>query len=214
VAKPVQILQEAHMGQEVVCTARCGGKSLRGKALLETSELVFRGGERFKIPFSAIRDVLAKDGELCLKTADRLIILELGEKAEKWREKIANPKSVVEKLGVKPGEGIAAIGKLNSDFLQKLRAQKSKVSEGFRGEDVKWIFLSAGERKGLVEVNRVAAKMKGGAALWVIYPKGQKSITELDVIDAGRKAGLKDVKVVGFSKRHTALKFVALLNRR
>lgn len=67
---------------------------MRGKALPERLELVFRGDERFKIPFSGIRDVLPKDGELCPKTADRLIVLELGEKAGKWREK-SPPKSVL-----------------------------------------------------------------------------------------------------------------------
>jgi hypothetical protein len=56
--------------------------------------------------------------------------------------------------------------------------------------------------------------MKGSAALWVVYPKGQKSITETDVIGAGRKVGLKDVKVVGFSTTHTALKFVFPVEKR
>jgi hypothetical protein len=50
--------------------------------------------------------------------------------------------------------------------------------------------------------------------LWIVYPKGQKSITENDVIAAGRKTGLKDVKVVGFSATHTALKFVIPLDTR
>jgi len=36
----------------------------------------------------------------------------------------------------------------------------------------------------------------------------------MDVITAGRKAGLKDVKVVGFSPSHTALKFVIPLSKR
>ena len=56
--------------------------------------------------------------------------------------------------------------------------------------------------------------MKGPAALWIVYPKGQKAITENDVIAAGRKAGLKDVKVVAFSPTHTALKFVIPLAQR
>jgi hypothetical protein len=34
------------------------------------------------------------------------------------------------------------------------------------------------------------------------------------VIGAGRKTGLKDVKVVGFSPTHTALKFVLPLDER
>jgi hypothetical protein len=60
----------------------------------------------------------------------------------------------------------------------------------------------------------IAGKVKGRAALWVVYPKGQKSITEADVIGAGRKAGLKDVKVVGFSATLTALKFVIPVEKR
>ena len=196
------------MGQEVVCTARWGGKSVRGKVLLETAEIIFRGEERRKIPFASIRGMEAKDGELRLKTAEGLVVFELGERAEKWRGKIANPKSVVEKLGVKAGEPVAVFGKLDGEFLKKLTEQKSAVTPGKIVDGVGWIFLAAETRNGLVQVKKIAGKLKGSAALWVVYPKGQKSITEMDVIGAGRKAGLKDVKVAGFSPTHTALKFV------
>ena len=206
------------MGQEVVCIARWGGKSVRGKALLETAEIIFRGDERLKIPFSTIRGVEAKDGELRLKTGEGLVIYELGERAEKWREKIANPKSVVEKLGVKTGQPVAVFGKLDGEFLKKLKGQKPAVAAAAAAgkivNGVGWIFLAAETREGLGEVKKIAAKMKGSAALWVVYPKGQKSITEMDVIGTGRKAGLKDVKVVGFSSTHTALKFVIPVERR
>ena len=202
------------MGQEVVCTARLGGKSVRGKALLETSEIIFRGDERLKIPFSTIRAIEAKDGELRLKTNDGLIVFELGDRAEKWRQKIANPKSVVEKLGVKPGEPVAVLGKLDGAFLKKLEEQKSAVSTGKVMERIGWIFLAAETLDALEGVKKIAGKLKGSAALWVVYPKGQRSITETDVIAAGRKAGLKDVKVVGISATHTALKFVIPVEKR
>ena len=202
------------MGQEVVCTARWGGKSLHGKALLETAEIIFRGQERLKIPFSTIRGMEAKDGELRLKTDGGLVIFELGERAEKWREKIANPKSVVEKLGVKAGERVAVFGKLDGDFLKKLKEQKSAAAPGKIEDGVGWIFFGVDTREGLGEVKKMARKMKGSAALWVVYPKGQKSITETDVIGTGRKVGLKDVKVVGFSATHTALKFVIPVEKR
>ena len=202
------------MGQEVVCTARWGGKSVRGKALLETTEIIFRGDERLKIPFSAIRSMSTRDGELRLNTDAGLVSFELGERAEKWREKIANPKSVVEKLGVKPGEPVAAIGKLDGEFLKKLKKQDSAVSLGKVTDGVSWIFFAAETREALGDVKKIAGKMMGSAALWVVYPKGQKSITETDVIGAGRKAGLKDVKVVGFSPTHTALKFVIPVEKR
>lgn len=202
------------MGQEVVCTARWGGKSVRGKALLETAEILFRGEERLKIPFSSIRGLEAKDGELRLKTDEGLVVFELGERAEKWRQKIANPKSVVEKLGVKPGEPVAVFGKLNGEFLKILKEQKSVVSPGKVMDGVGWIFFAAETRDQLAALKKIAGKMQGSAALWVVYPKGQKSITETDVIGAGRKAGLKDVKVVGFSTTHTALKFVVPIEKR
>ena len=202
------------MGQEVVCTARWGGKSVRGKALLETAEILFRGEERRKIPFSAIREMEAKDGELRLETDKGLVVFELGERAEKWRQKIANPKSVVEKLGVKPGEPVVLYGNLDGALLKKLKEQKSAVSTGKVVDGAGWIFFGADAREKLGEIKKIAGKMKGSAALWVVYPKGQKGITETDVIGAGRRAGLKDVKVVGFSATHTALKLVIPLERR
>ena len=98
--------------------------------------------------------------------------------------------------------------------MKKLKEQKSAVAPGKIVDGIGWIFLGAEIREGLREVKKIAGKMKGSAALWVVYPKGQKSITEMDVIGAGRKAGLKDVKVVGFSATHTALKFVIPVEKR
>ena len=202
------------MGQEAVCIARWGSKSVRGKALLETAEIIFRGDERRKILFSSIRGVEAKDGELRLKTDEGLVVFELGERAEKWLQKIAKPNSVVEKLGVKAGKPVAVFGKLDGEFLNKLKQQRSSVVQGKVVDGVGWVFFAAESRAELGEVKKVAANLKGSAALWVVYPKGQKHITDTDVIGAGRKAGLKNVKVVGFSVSHTALKFVIPLEKR
>jgi hypothetical protein len=40
-----------------------------------------------------------------------------------------------------------------------------------------------------------------------VYPKGVAAIREIEVIEAGRAAGLKDIKVASFSSTHTALQF-------
>ena len=76
------------------------------------------------------------------------------------------------------------------------------------------IFFAADSLKELSPVAKIAKSLKGATSLWIVYPKGQKTITENDVIAAGRKAGLKDVKVVSFSATHTALKFVIPLDKR
>src|SRR5258708_23810291 len=118
------------MGQEVVCTARWGGKSVRGKALLETAEIIFRGDERRKIPFSAIRGMEAKDGELRLRTDEGLVVFELGERAEKWREEIANPKAGGGELWGKPGVAGAVFVEVGGECLWKL--QQDKNAQGRR----------------------------------------------------------------------------------
>jgi hypothetical protein len=202
------------MGNEVNCTARFGKHESAGKALLETSEIIFRGEFRLKIPFSSIQSLEAADGELRVQTADGLVVFALGDAAAKWREKILHPKSRLEKLGVKPGGKVSLIGAFDEDFLQELARQTDVVVKGKVGAGSEWIFLAVGSKKELAQVPKFAKSVKGAGALWIVYPKGRKEITEVDVITAGRKAGLKDVKVVGFSQTHTALKFVVPLGKR
>ena len=76
------------------------------------------------------------------------------------------------------------------------------------------IFFAAASAKDLSQISKLAKSLKGAAALWIVYPKGQKQLTENDVLAAGRKSGLKDVKVVGFSPTHSALKFVIPVEKR
>jgi hypothetical protein len=202
------------MGNEVKCTVRVGKDVSEGKALLETSEILFRGGFRLKIPFASIKSVKAVGGELRLETADGLAVFRLGPAAEKWREKILHPKSRIEKIGVKPGAKISVFGDFAADFLEEVKPLAGSVTKDKVRAECDLVFLAADSQKELSSVAKIAKVLEGATALWIVYPKGQESITETDVIAAGRKTGLKDVKVVGFSSTHTALKFVIPLDRR
>jgi hypothetical protein len=202
------------MGSELKCTVRFGKEASEGKALLETSEVLFRGEFRLKIPFASIKSAKAVDGELHLQTANGLAIFEIGPAAEKWREKILHPKTRIEKIGVKAGAKVSLLGSLEADFHDELKLLGGSVSKDKVAADSDAIFFAADSLKELSSVAKIAKSLKGAAALWIVYPKGQKTITENDVITAGRKAGLKDVKVVGFSATHTALKFVLPLAKR
>jgi hypothetical protein len=185
-----------------------------GTALLETSEILFRGGFRLKIPFASIKSAKAVDGELRFETADGLAVFELGPRAEKWREKILHPKSRIEKIGVKPGAKISVFGNFAADFLEEVKPLAGSLTKDKVTAECDLVFFAADSLKGLSSLAKIRKSMKGATGLWIVYPKGQESITENDVIAAGRKTGLKDVKVVGFSRTHTALKFVIPLDRR
>jgi hypothetical protein len=202
------------MGNEATCIVRFGKQQSAGKALLETSEILFRGDFRLKIPFSSIKSAKSVDGELRLQTPEGLAVFELGDTATKWCDKILHPKSRLEKLGIKPGAKVSLLGSFEEEFLRELRELNSLATNGKAAQDAEWIFLAADLQKDLAQVSKLAKSLKGAASLWIVYPKGRKDITENDVLAAGRKAGLKDVKVVGFSATHTGLKFVIPVARR
>ena len=202
------------MGNEANCVVRFGKRQSEGKALLETSEILFRGDFRLKIPFSSIKSAKAVDGELRLQTADGLAVFHLGAASEKWRDKILHPKSRIEKLGVKPGAKVALLGEFDAEFLRELGSLTRTVSKGKAASDSEWIFFAADSKGDLGSLSKISKSLQGATPLWIVYPKGQKNITENDVLAAGRKSGLKDVKVVGFSPTHTALKFVIPLASR
>jgi hypothetical protein len=203
------------MGNELKCTLRFGKRRSEGRALLETSELIFRGGDfRLKIPFAAMKKVDAVKGELRVQAPDGLAVFEIVETAAMWREKILHPKSRIEKLGVKRDARVSVLGEFDETFLGELTALTDNVETVAIAVDAESIFFSAPSQKDLARVPKHARNMKGDAALWIVYPKGRKEITETDVIAAGRQAGLKDVKVVGFSPTHTALKFVIPVSQR
>jgi hypothetical protein len=202
------------MGNETLCSLRYAGKSYSGKALLETSELIFRGEIRLKLPFSSIKSLQAKGGELHVGTGEGLAIFELGRQAEKWRHKIANPKSLLDKLGVQAGESVSLGGKFPADFLASLKKNGAIVVTARTPSSPQWIFLAADSLADLRRVPAMAKSLCGATALWIVYPKGQKTITESDVRSSGVKAGLTDIKVASFSSTHTALKFVIPKSKR
>lgn len=205
------------MGSTAPCTITVGKQRSRGSASLESSELIFRaadGALRLKIALSAIASVKAADGLLHVQRPQGLAVFELGSVAEKWRDKILHPKSRFDKLGVKPGSVVSLLGNFEPEFVKDIESCTKHVSKEKAAADADWIFFAADSLKRLAQLRKVAKSLTGSTALWIVYPKGRKDITENDVLGAGRNCGLRDVKVVGFSPTHTALKFVVPISRR
>ena len=189
------------MGQERECTLRYGGRKQTGKAYLETDFILFRGEPRLKVLFSNLRGVAVEDGALRLDFEGGPAVLELGGAAAKWAEKILHPPSRLDKLGIRQGTRIGVIGKLEPEFLREAKAAGAKVTP----EEAGLVFLAAEKTADLKRI----PKLSRGTALWVVFPKGVTAIREIEVIEAGRAAGLKDTKVTRFSDSHTALRFAA-----
>jgi len=195
------------MGYTADCKLKYEGKAYSGKALLETDYLEFKGDLRLKIPFKSITTAALEKTALQIKFDGRSALFEIGDQAEKWLQKILHPKSLLDKLGVKPEHKICVLKVDDASFLSDLEKRTPNVNHRLSSEcDV--IFLGVGQESDLAALERCRASLKKAGAIWIVNPKGQKSFNENDVLAAGKKAGLVDVKVVKFSETHTAHRFV------
>lgn len=199
------------MGQELACTIQYGDQKSAGKAYLETNEILFRGDFRLKIPLQSVTDLEAHDGCLCLRYEKQPVVLELGAHAAKWREKILNPKSRLDKIGVKAGMRVAVVDVADRELPSELADRKAVLLPAPDTEaDI--VLIGLAQREHLDRLRGLEHRSEG--AVWVIYPKGVKTITEAEVMAAGKAAGYVDVKICSFSPTHTGLKIVIPVAKR
>jgi hypothetical protein len=202
------------MGAEAKCTLTLRGRKTEGRALLETDTLIFRGGDvRLSIPYQRMSSVEAKNGNLRVQGPDGVATFSLGPGAARWAKRILEPPTRADKLGIKPHQRVLMIGISDAAFRRELEACGASVFTR-RAHDMDVVFYGAKSRPALDSLDTLQDYLKRDGAIWVIRPKGRPEISEADVMQAGRAAGLVDVKVVRFSDTHTAEKFVIPLARR
>jgi hypothetical protein len=202
------------MGKTARARLRYEGQTYDGEAQLETAEVLFRGGRRLVIPFAKISSVEARDGVLDVTFGGATASIELGAEAEKWADKIRNPPTVIQKIGIKPGHVVSVVHLEDDAFIAELEKAGASVSRGRARKNSDAIVYGANTRADLDRLESLKGSLNPNGALWIIRPKGIKDITEADAMAAGKAAGLVDVKVVRFSDTHTAEKFVIPLKSR
>jgi hypothetical protein len=203
------------LGQEITTQLRLDGRIIDVTALLETNTLVFRGGATMTIPFAEMFSVEASSGWLELKTARGLLLLELGPKAEVWKEKIKNPKALVEKLGLDASKKVAVVGKLDADLQADIDASGAQVAKSVRGTGFDIVFVAAKAKKDLEKLPAIKETIVDDGAIWIVYPKATATgvkvdpeLTERAVLTAGRTLTMTDNKQVKVNDDLTAVRFV------
>ena len=223
------------MGQEARSTVRFNGQVSGGKAWLETDELVFRGDFRLVIPFRQISSIVAEGGRMAVRFDEGKAVFELdppgsgagvgdgdgagsaaagNQLAERWAERIRHPKTVVEKLGVRPGWKVATIGIHDQDLVRAIAEASGRPCLRRAGRACDAVFLGVDSRTALARIQSLRAAIKPDGALWLVRLKGAGGVSEAAVRTASRAAGLVDVKVVRLSDSHTAEKFVVPKHQR
>ncbi|MGN6378939.1 MAG: hypothetical protein ACTHNU_08320 [Gaiellales bacterium] len=126
---------------------------------------------------------------------------------------ITNPRTVVDKLGVKPGQRVALVGVGDPELSARLRERQAEMVDGDAGVD--HLFVSVEAPPDLEALAGLVPRIAPAGALWTVRIKGSRDVTEADVLGAGRPAGRVAVKVVRLSDTHSAFKWVIpVANRR
>ena len=200
------------MGLETKCTLRFGGIVVDGKAHLDSERLTFRGGAKLNLLLANVKSAAAgKGGVLVIKCGNGVVTLGFGDRvaAEKWALKIRSPKSLIDKLGLKPESRAAVIGVADEQFLAQARGRLLTPPFQALREGLDYVFYAANSPAELARLSVLKRSLQSAGAIWVVSLKGKAAkIRDTDVMKAAHRAGLVDVKVCSFSATHTALKLV------
>lgn len=192
------------MGLEAVCRVRLNNQVSEGKAHCGDGELDFRGEFRFRWMWKDLSEVSSAEGVLTAVKGSEKAELHVGEAADKWAQAILNPKSRLDKLGLKAGHQYAAWGQFDSEFESELTERSGRPAE--HGLDM--VFVRLNTLTNLSELLRARGEIVANGAVWAVWEKGRKELTETHVRDFARANGLVDVKVASFSSDLSALKLV------
>jgi hypothetical protein len=123
---------------------------------------------------------------------------------------------LLDKLGVKPGQRISITGLEDpASLVSLLRERTDDVVTGRPRPGSDLLFWPARQRGDLEQLRDLRRYIKDSGAIWVLRAKGTgRTVTETDIINAARAAGLVDNKIASFSDTESAMRLVVPLNLR
>ncbi len=196
------------MGEEVAGTVTVGGQKVTVRGDFASDHVTFSGGRRGEVAYKLIEVVSTSKGILRLRVDGLIMEFPLGQKVDRLANKIRKPPTLMEKLGVKVGMRVAAVGVQKT--LERQLEAAAPLPKGQSGP-LDLLFVGVRTLDGLESLATLRSRVAANGGLWVVYPKGKRDLRESDVLAAGRALGLKDVKVARVSETQTALKFVVPL---
>ncbi len=202
------------MGLEAVCRVESPAGAGEARVLLESDSVIVRGGVREMIPFTAIIRVEVVGKRLVLTHGSGQTTLHLGPLAARWSERIRNPRSRLDKLGVKPAMKVSVVRLTDPGFKAELEATGCALSWGRLRPESDLVFIGVETEADLARLEKARNILRQDAGLWVIHPKGREGVKDTAVFATARALGLVANKVAKFSETHTAERLVIPVARR
>lgn len=199
------------MGQDAITKVIWEDRAARARVHLDSNKLDVFLKPALHLPFANIREATAQGGELRVAVGKELLVLRLGESAERWASKIQNPRGLLDKLGIERGDSrVTLIGWHDAEFEAALL---TRIDRLFKRPvpDAAAVFFRPLGVKDLAKLRKLRAQLAPSGAIWVLREKGKAPIVRLresEVREAARGAGLVDVDAVALSDKLAADKYV------
>ena len=192
------------MGLEAECSCRWSGGAAPVKALLESRELILRGGPRRTLPFATIQSAAIDGDGLVLTTADETYRLDLGAaRAARWKTRIETPPPTLkDKLGLRDGATAFVIGAVEDAAL-------AEALEGADGPAAANICIAeAASEAALTAALEVYDREGAGRPLWIVHGMGPGAALGDNAVRAVMRArGFIDSKACAVSAARSATRY-------
>lgn len=195
------------MGLEAKCEAKfTSEKTVAGKLHLDSVSLAFSSKEqKWKCDLVNISKLKVDEGWLQIGTGKNAVRFQLGEAADRWKTKILNPPTRLDKLGLKKGMVCLLKGKFDIEFIQQLSEAEIRIS---RTLDAAQVVLAQCEKtKELDKLRDLLESAKVKTHFWIVWPKGVQEITQAEVMKFAKSFGMGPGKNCSFDDRLSAMRF-------
>ncbi len=193
------------MGRSSETIAHWQGQTAEVRALLESTEIILRGGIKARVPRAAITTMSVDQGWLRLGTECGPLILELGEaEAARWLAALQKPvPTLADKLGVSPASLAFVAGEVADAALAA--ALLGAVTGDLAQAGVLLVVLAGASD---LEAAFDLAASAPALGVWCVYPKGRASaVTDAIVREYFRKRWYVDSKSCAVSEVLTATRY-------
>ena len=195
------------MGIEAICKCDWAGTTAEVKALLESTEVILRGGLRKRIPFNEIKQVKALSDRLRFIVGGETVELFLSSKAAaSWAAVLTSPPpSLARKLGITSTTIVRTIGDIADRALISALAEAAEIS----AQNAALIVAHVDSPESLHQtLNQARAQLSKAVPIWIVYAKGKgHAIDESAIRSLLRANGMMDTKIASVSATLTAIRF-------
>jgi len=196
------------MGLEATCTAMLGGQRSKGTARLEEDTLRFDGDFQVRWAFRDMGAIRVTGSTVVVEHPQGALRLELGDKAQKWYERLRTSRSRLDRLGISRNERVLLAGFDDPSFRAELAEREVDLARSPLRSDNDTIVGAVRRPEELARLTTWKSRMQPNGKMWVLWPRGGADLKEEDVRARGKQLGMVDVLVARFSDDWSALKLV------